>query len=216
MMKSMNGGNDSDVIYVRCGKEFHYYNHNLDEILTDVDFIEEDAEPECPYSIGEDQNRNVMLCVEDGYKNIDNTGWLKWWSKGWEIAKEVRKLLPEDIEITYGHISQAVQVLEGSDLNTESLRLSFPKHMKNRIDEGLYIPNAYVDWEMNDDEHDNYMFNLHGYEHDLHPNDRGMLGVHGRPQYQTGTVKQSSPTRLLIHTDWPLDISEAYSIELIL
>ena len=52
--------------------------------------------------------------------------------------------------------------------------------------------------------------------HDLYPNDRVMLGVHGRPQYQTGTVKQCSPTRLLIHTDWPLDISESYSIELIL
>ena len=55
--------------------------------------------------------------------------------------------------------------------------------------------------EPDDDEHDNYMFNLHGYEHDLYPNDRVMLGVHGRPQYQTGTVKQCSPTRLLIHTD---------------
>ena len=52
--------------------------------------------------------------------------------------------------------------------------------------------------------------------HDQDPNDRVMLGVHGRPQYQTGTVKQCSPTRLLIHTDWPLDISESYSIELIL
>ena len=70
--------------------------------------------------------------------------------------------------------------------------------------------------EPDDDEHDNYMFNVHGYEHDLYPNDRVMLGVHGRPQYQTGTVKQCSPTRLLIHTDWPLDISESYSIELIL
>lgn len=154
--------------------------------------------------------------IHDGYKKIDNTGWLKWWSKGWELAKEIRKLLPEDIELTYGHISQTVQVLEGTDLNTESLRLSFPKHMQNRIDEGLFIPHAYVDWEKNDDEHDNYMFNLNGYEHDLHPNDWVMLGVYGRPQYQTGTVKLSSPNRLLIHTDWPLDISESYSIELIL
>ena len=49
--------------------------------------------------------------IRDGYNNIDNTGWLKWWSKGWELAKEIRKLLPEDIELTYGHISQAVQLL---------------------------------------------------------------------------------------------------------
>ncbi|MBR1792482.1 MAG: hypothetical protein IJ764_02435 [Bacteroidales bacterium] len=153
--------------------------------------------------------------VHDGYKNIDNIGWLKWWSKGWGLAKEIRKLLPEDIELTYGRGSQAVRVLEGTDLNTESLRISFPRHMQNRIDEGLYIANAYVDWEFNDDGHDNYMFNFNGYEHDIHPNDRVMLGVYGCPKYQTGTVKQSSPTRLLIHTDWPLDISESYSIELI-
>ena len=84
-------------------------------------------------------------------------------------------------------------------------------HDQDPLYEGLY-----VNMEPDDDEHDNYMFNVHGYEHDLYPNDRVMLGVHGRPQYQTGTVKQCSPTRLLIHTDWPLDISESYSIELIL
>lgn len=44
-----------------------------------------------------------------------------------------------EVELTYGHISQAVQVLEGKDLNTESLRLSFPKHMQNRIDEKKQI-----------------------------------------------------------------------------
>lgn len=152
--------------------------------------------------------------VRDGYKNITNIGWLKWWSKGWELAKEVRKILPEDIELTYGHNSQAAQFLEGTDLHTESFRLSFPKHMINRINEGLYIPNAYVDWEVDDFNHNNYMFILNGYEHDIHLNDRVMLGVNGRPHYQTGTVKQCSATSLLIHTDWPLDISESYSIEL--
>ena len=153
--------------------------------------------------------------VRNGYKDVDNIGWLKWWSKGWELAKEVRKLLPEDIELQYGHKSQVVQVLNGTDLNTESFRISFPKHMQNRIDEGLYIPNVYVDWSVDDDEHDNYMFELNGFEHDFHPNDRVMLGVYGRPQFQTGTVMQSTATSLLIHTDWPLDISESYSIEII-
>ena len=42
--------------------------------------------------------------IRDGYNNIDNTGRLKWWSKGWELAKEIRKLLPEDIELTYGQL----------------------------------------------------------------------------------------------------------------
>lgn len=57
-------GSGSDVVYVRKGKEYHYYNHNKEEILTDVQDIEEDAYPECPYNLGEDQNRNVLLCVE--------------------------------------------------------------------------------------------------------------------------------------------------------
>lgn len=153
--------------------------------------------------------------IHDGYKNVNNIGWLKWWSKGWELAKEVRKLLPEDVELTYGCRSQAVQVLNGADLNKESFGISFPKHMRNRIDEGLYIPNAYIDWEHDDDENNNYLFELNGIEHNIYPNDRVMLGIYGRPQYQIGTVMQCSANGLLIHTDWSLDISESYSIELI-
>lgn len=57
-------GKDSDVIYVRSGKEYHYFNHNHEEILTDRTVIPEDAYPDCPYNPGEDQNRNVLLCIE--------------------------------------------------------------------------------------------------------------------------------------------------------
>lgn len=152
--------------------------------------------------------------IRDGYDRINNLEWLKWWSKGWELAKEIRKLLPADIELNYGHLSQAVQVLEGADLNTASTRISFPKHMQNKIAEGLFIPYAYIDWEKDDDKNNNYLFSINC-EHDLHPDDRVMLGVYGRPQYQTGTVLQCTSAGLLIHTDWSLDISEAYSIELI-
>ena len=153
--------------------------------------------------------------IHDEYKNINNTGWLKWWSKGWGLAKEVRKLLPEDVELTYGYSSQAIKVLNGAELNTESFLISFPKHMQNRIDEGLYIPNTYLNCEKDDDENNNYVFELNGYGHNIHPNDRVMLGVYGRPHYQTGTVLKCTTNSLLIHTDWALDISETYSIELI-
>ncbi len=66
-------GHDSDVVYVRKGKEYHYYNHNKEEILTDVQDIEEDVYPECPYNLGEDQNRNVLLCVEPIQKHERNS-----------------------------------------------------------------------------------------------------------------------------------------------
>ena len=64
---------DSDVVYVRKGREYHYYNHNKEKILTDVQDIEEDAYPECPYNLGEDQNRNVLLCVEPIQKHERNS-----------------------------------------------------------------------------------------------------------------------------------------------
>ena len=57
-----------DVVYVRKGNEFHYYNHAKEEILTDVESIDEDRYPLAPYSFGEDQNRNVLLCVEPAGK----------------------------------------------------------------------------------------------------------------------------------------------------
>ena len=88
--------------------------------------------------------------------------------------------------------------------------------MQNRIDEGTYIPKAYVDWEFNNDEDNNYRLRLDGTEHDIHEEDRVMLGVCGRPQFQIGTIMNSEKDSIVIHTDWPLDISEAYSIELII
>ena len=62
--KIIDWGTDCDVIYTRVGKEFHYYNHAKEEILTKVDNIPEDAYPTCPYNLGEDQKRHVLLCVE--------------------------------------------------------------------------------------------------------------------------------------------------------
>lgn len=57
-------GRSCDVIYVRRGNEFHYYNHAREEILTDVQPIAEDQYPLVPFSLGEDQCREVLLCVE--------------------------------------------------------------------------------------------------------------------------------------------------------
>ena len=154
--------------------------------------------------------------IRAGYNELTNLEWLKWWSKGWGLAKEIRKILPADIELNYGHISQANQVLDGTDLNTESFMISFPKHMTNRINEGLFIPNVSIDWQMDDDKNNNYNFQLNGVEHDFHPDDRVMLGVIGRSHYQLGTILSCHSDELVIHTDWSLDISECYSIELII
>lgn len=57
-------GEDCDVVYVRSGKEYHYFTHGLKEILTDHTVIPQDEYPLCPYNLGEDQCRNVLLCVE--------------------------------------------------------------------------------------------------------------------------------------------------------
>lgn len=57
-------GEDCDVVYVRRDKEYHYFNHNHDEILTEVEVIPEDSYPNNPYNLGEDQNRGVLLCLE--------------------------------------------------------------------------------------------------------------------------------------------------------
>lgn len=65
-------GDGSDVIYVREGKEFQYLNHNLDPILSSYRIIPEDQYPEEPYSIDEDQNREVLICLEPAKKVFDN------------------------------------------------------------------------------------------------------------------------------------------------
>ena len=57
-------GEDCDVVYTRIGKEFHYYNHKHEEILTEYDRIPDDKQPLVPYFLGEDPHRYVLVCVE--------------------------------------------------------------------------------------------------------------------------------------------------------
>ena len=99
--KIIDWGEECDVVYVRKGKEFHYYNHNKEEILTDVEAIPEDAYPDCPYNLGEDQNRNVMLCVEPISKpegNNDCFAYGQWVRLSRIRCNDVRKIF-SDCEI---------------------------------------------------------------------------------------------------------------------
>lgn len=117
-------GENCDVIYTRLGKDYHYYNHNLEEILTDVEYIEEDTEPECPYSIGEDQNRNIMLCVEpistkEGDRDCFAYG--QWVRLNRIRCKDVRKIFSdcEVVNIT----SDAIEKFEDKDTYIYSARI---------------------------------------------------------------------------------------------
>ncbi len=106
-------GHDSDVVYVRKGKEYHYYNHNKDEILTEVQDIPEDAYPDCPYNLGEDQDRNVMLCVEPISKqegNRDCFAYGQWVRLSRIRCKDVRKIF-SDCEVV-GISMEAVDKFE--------------------------------------------------------------------------------------------------------
>lgn len=69
-------GKGCDVIYVREGNEFHYLNHKLEEILKSYKIIQEDEYPEEPYSIGEDQNREVLICIEPAKDFDDQTAFV--------------------------------------------------------------------------------------------------------------------------------------------
>lgn len=53
-----------DVIYVRNGEEFHYFNHEMKEILTDFTPIKDETYPTYPFSIGEDNDSNVIVTQE--------------------------------------------------------------------------------------------------------------------------------------------------------
>lgn len=114
---------NSDVIYTRLGKEYHYYNHNLEEILTDVEYIEEDTEPECPYSIDEDQNRNIMLCVEpitakEG--NRDCFAYGQWVRLNRIRCKDVRKIFSNCEVVNVA--SDAIEKFEDQDTYIYSAR----------------------------------------------------------------------------------------------
>ena len=156
--------------------------------------------------------------IDTGYSVWSNDNWLDWWCVGYCIAKQVRQLLPSDIILVYGLKGQCRQVIakygNNWELNIESHRISISADMKQKADAGLFIPRTYLDW-LYEENHQDHKFVISHSEHHLFPGDRVMLCVYGRPAYQLGTVVQVNEESIIINTDRWLDISEEYSIELI-
>lgn len=55
---------DCDVVYVRRGQEFHYYNHKKQEILKAPIDIPDEKGPYYPYYIDEEHYRNIVMVIE--------------------------------------------------------------------------------------------------------------------------------------------------------
>ena len=157
--------------------------------------------------------------IESGYDVWSNLEWLDWWCRGYSLAKEIRKLLPSDVKLNYGMRSQCHEVLNlrGNEweLNYESYWIYLCPDMNQKAEVGLFIPKIHTDRTYEQDKYRNYKFVVSRSEHHLFPDDRVMLCVYGRPAYQLGTVLQVNEEDIIIHTDKWLDVSEEYSIELI-
>lgn len=100
-------GDGCDVIYVREGKEFHYLNHKLEPILKSYKIIPEDEYPEDPYSLEEDQNREVLICLEPAMKEFDDqTAFVcNQWCRLDRIPRKEVKNIFADCEIVSMHKS---------------------------------------------------------------------------------------------------------------
>ena len=157
--------------------------------------------------------------IESGYYVWSNLEWQDWWCRGYRLAKEIRLLLPSDVELNYGMRSQCHEVLNlrGNEweFNYESYWIYLCPNMNQKAEAGLFIPRTNLDLSYEQDKYRNYKFFVSRSEHHLFPDDRVMLCVYGRPAYQLDTVLQVNEEDIIIHTDKWLDVSEEYSIELI-
>lgn len=158
--------------------------------------------------------------IESGYDVWSNQEWLDWWCRGYRMAKEIRQLLPSDVELYYGEKEQCHEVLAGNDnfwcLNTEGHSVRLCPDMNQKAEIGLFIPRTNLDLSYEQNNYRNYKFVVCRSEHHLFPEDRVMLCIYGIPSYQLGTVMQVNEEDIIIHTDKWLDVSEEYSIELII
>ena len=163
--------------------------------------------------------REFLKHLNTGNNDWNNDDWLDWWCRGYCLAKVIRQLLPEDVELYYGEKGQCYEVLAGNDnywcLNTEGHSVRLCPDMNQKAEVGLFIPKIHTDRTYEQDKYRNYKFVVSRSEHHLFPDDRVMLSVYGRPAYQLGTVLQVNEEDIIIHTDKWLDVSEEYSIELI-
>ncbi|MBR6287481.1 MAG: hypothetical protein IKR18_10970 [Bacteroidaceae bacterium] len=61
----------------------------------------------------------------------NDTDELKWWSKGWAVAKEIRKILPKDIEFVYD--ATIFEIMDGKTLFTTTIPNNMQKKNRRRI-----------------------------------------------------------------------------------
>lgn len=158
--------------------------------------------------------------IDSGYDEWTNDEWLDWWSRGYCWAKELRKILPSDVQLSYGQISQCKDVLslrgDKWELNCDGQMVCIYSDMKVKTHEGLYIPKSYIDLTYEESEGENeHRFVVKHSEHHLFVEDRVILSVIGRPACQLGTVIKVNENSIIIKTDRCLDTGEEYSIELI-
>ena len=75
----------------------------------------------------------------------------------------------------------------------------------------------YLDWGFDEDEKQNYKFEVERSSHNFKIGDRVKLtrGVSSQKILHYGSIIHISNDSITVHTDTPIDISEAYSIEIV-
>ena len=111
--------------------------------------------------------------IEFRYDVWSNQKWLDWWCRGYRLAKDIRQLLPSDVELYYSEKEQCYEVLAGDEkfwcLNSGGNPVRLCPDMDQKEDAGLFIPRTHTDLTYEQDEYRNYKFVVSHTEHHLFP-----------------------------------------------
>ena len=165
---------------------------------------------------------------EDYYAHINEglTGWrlndwANWYIQGWIASKLIRALLPDDCILYYGNSGMSegvVRVRDGWALNDGGLSVQITINLENKITEGTFIPQTYLDWTYDNDDDYRYKFSAARADHHFYPSDKVVLKVCTWPLsegYRLATVIDCEDDGIIVQAYGCVDISEEYSIELI-
>lgn len=165
--------------------------------------------------------------VHDGFLVWSQDDWNNWYARGWNMAKMMKELLPDDVHLYYGTVGMSQGVIEairGSWQIKESMfNVEIINDMTKKTKEGTYIPSAYADIKYDDKgfsdcDHGIYKFMIPKSEHHLFPNDTLILQNPDEDEDQEdmlATILEILDDGIIVEVSGYLVFNCGYSIELV-
>lgn len=166
--------------------------------------------------------------INDGFLTWSQDEWNVWYVKGWNVAEQIKALLPADVHMYYGTVGMSKGVIRCVDgrwqINESMHHVEIINDMTTKMEEGTYLPRVCGDLQEDDPEfnydssHTVFKIQIPKSKHHLFPKDTVILHNLDGYDYQDdvfGLIREVHDDGIIVVLSGYMEYKEYYSVELI-